>query len=68
MVGPPARDNDGLELVRSWFSITLRRDRRQLVDRADEITVNELAAQLYGYEVGQQLDLGTYSTRSWATR
>ena len=31
------------------------------VDRDDEIAVNETAADLYGYKVGQHLDLGTYS-------
>jgi hypothetical protein len=28
--------------------------------RADEVAVNETAARLYGYHVGQKLDLGTY--------
>ena len=31
------------------------------VDRDNEIAVNEAAADLYGYRVGQHLDLGTYS-------
>jgi FtsX-like permease family len=31
------------------------------VDRDDEIAVNQAAADLYGYRVGQHLDLGTYS-------
>ena len=31
------------------------------VDRDNEIAVNEAAADLYGYRIGQHLDLGTYS-------
>lgn len=31
------------------------------VDRDNEIAVNEAAANLYGYRIGQHLDLGTYS-------
>ena len=31
------------------------------VDAIDEILVNETTADLYGYRVGQQLELGTYS-------
>ncbi|MCU1401585.1 MAG: hypothetical protein JWN62_4694 [Acidimicrobiales bacterium] len=30
-------------------------------DRSDEIAMNETAAQLYGYHVGEHLDFGTYS-------
>lgn len=37
------------------------------VDAVDEIAVNETTAELYGYQVGQQLELGTYSAEQTET-
>jgi hypothetical protein len=50
---------DGRFFTMDRFAPT--RGRLPDVDRDDEIAVNETAADLYGYQVGQHLDLGTYS-------
>jgi hypothetical protein len=50
---------DGRFFTMDRFAPT--RGRLADVDRDDEIVVNETAADLYGYHVGQHLDLGTYS-------
>lgn len=50
---------DGRFFTMDRFAPT--RGRLPDVDRNDEIAVNETAAELYGYQVGQQLELGTYS-------
>lgn len=50
---------DGRFFTMDRFAVTA--GRRPAVDRDNEIAVNETAAKLYGYYVGQQLDLGTYS-------
>jgi hypothetical protein len=37
-------------------------------DRSDEVAVNEAAAMRFGFRVGQQLDLGTYSLEQISSR